>query len=487
MRYHLRTFIFLFGFLAFLGVGEKMVQAINSPVQNSGLGGGAINLSSQGNISIGTSTFLTNTRFSVVASTSDSSAYAFQVFPRTGNPLFTVRNDRIFSMAAPLSATNTLLVGGNVSVSGTLTATVLSGSGANNIAANDVIPGVFSDASNTGPFAFRASVAVNTSSLATSIVSDFNVYGSAYVQDSMRIGYPTFLTNARALHVISSGNPMASTTIGTDFQAIETPTVWTATTTIYGAISYSYTTATGGSAAQHRAYGMRGTGFGNNDNQPQSAHGVATQVYVASGDTGANYYAKNYCVDYVGCPSASGTQFGFYIDMSDPDPFTFGIYQKSNNPNYFTGPVGIGGSSTTYQLYMKAAANANLSFSIDTVTQGSSTEAITFNEAGTMRWLLGNSPPSSNLFFIINTATSTLPFVIDQSSNVGIATGTPMSGLHVGPGKYAQFEHQTAGVPPSVDCDSTTERGRWSLDTTNNRLYVCSGSGTPTWKYTTAI
>lgn len=76
-------------------------------------------------------------------------------------------------------------------------------------------------------------------------------------------------------------------------------------------------------------------------------------------------------------------------------------------------------------------------------------------------------------------------FVVDAGTgNVGIGTTTPQSTLHVPDGKYAQFEDNNAGAPPGADCDADTERGRMSIDTTNNRLYICNGA-TRGWDYTT--
>jgi hypothetical protein len=54
--------------------------------------------------------------------------------------------------------------------------------------------------------------------------------------------------------------------------------------------------------------------------------------------------------------------------------------------------------------------------------------------------------------------------------------------LRVPDGKYAQLEDNNAGAPPAADCDADAERGRISLDTTNNRLYICMGA-TRGWDY----
>lgn len=59
---------------------------------------------------------------------------------------------------------------------------------------------------------------------------------------------------------------------------------------------------------------------------------------------------------------------------------------------------------------------------------------------------------------------------------------TGATSLFVPDGKYGQFQNNDAGAPPSVDCDQDIERGRFSIDTTNNRLYVCNGAARG-WDY----
>lgn len=71
---------------------------------------------------------------------------------------------------------------------------------------------------------------------------------------------------------------------------------------------------------------------------------------------------------------------------------------------------------------------------------------------------------------------------VTSSGSVGIGTATPQSTLHVPDGKYFQTEDNNAGAPPSGDCDADAELGRMSIDTTNNRLYVCMGASRG-WDY----
>jgi hypothetical protein len=41
---------------------------------------------------------------------------------------------------------------------------------------------------------------------------------------------------------------------------------------------------------------------------------------------------------------------------------------------------------------------------------------------------------------------------------------------------YFQFDKTSVGAPSATDCDADSERGRESIDTTNNRLYICNGA-----------
>lgn len=93
-----------------------------------------------------------------------------------------------------------------------------------------------------------------------------------------------------------------------------------------------------------------------------------------------------------------------------------------------------------------------------------------------------NSVPTDFLVTTGATGGGTEKFRITSVGNVGIGTTSPQSALHVPDGKYAQFEDNNAGAPPAGDCDADTERGRMSIDTTNNRLYICNGA-TRGWDY----
>lgn len=75
-------------------------------------------------------------------------------------------------------------------------------------------------------------------------------------------------------------------------------------------------------------------------------------------------------------------------------------------------------------------------------------------------------------------------FINRFEGKIVVGTWTPQSSLHISDGYYAQFEDNNAGPPPSADCNNNNERGRLSIDTTNNRLYICNGA-TRGWDYVT--
>lgn len=80
------------------------------------------------------------------------------------------------------------------------------------------------------------------------------------------------------------------------------------------------------------------------------------------------------------------------------------------------------------------------------------------------RWVNGYF--SGNL--IVNGASSQV--------GVGVSTVAPNTLLEVGSGGYLQFDKTSAGAPPVNDCNDNAERGRMSIDTTNNLLYICNGA-----------
>jgi hypothetical protein len=65
---------------------------------------------------------------------------------------------------------------------------------------------------------------------------------------------------------------------------------------------------------------------------------------------------------------------------------------------------------------------------------------------------------------------------------VGVGTSAPTSLLTVDGSGYLQFKSVSSGTPPAADCDSDSERGRMTISTTNNRLYICNGASRG-WDY----
>jgi len=86
----------------------------------------------------------------------------------------------------------------------------------------------------------------------------------------------------------------------------------------------------------------------------------------------------------------------------------------------------------------------------------------------------------------IGDPTQTPGLVFTSGGFLGVGTTTPRSTLSIGSvndgtASYGQMD-TNAGAPAAGDCDSPLENGRFILDTTNNRLYVCNGT-TRLWDY----
>lgn len=138
-------------------------------------------------------------------------------------------------------------------------------------------------------------------------------------------------------------------------------------------------------------------------------------------------------------------------------------------PTGGTGPVGINGETLFYDggsyLYPNAtyatdlkSANAILGFSgtSPTLSTEDTNEDLTIDPNGSGKtYLLGN---------------------------VGVGATSADSLLTVDGSGYLQFKHSQAGAPPAADCDANSERGRMSINTSNNRLYICNGA-TRGWDY----
>jgi hypothetical protein len=119
--------------------------AFSGPTQSASVGSGAIGTDASNNVSVGTSTTISGTKFLVVGASNDNTTYAAQILTSSKAPVFILRNDGAVAIGtSTLSAGNTV-IGGNLTVGGTLTATGLGGS---TVTAGNVSAGSFG--SNTG-------------------------------------------------------------------------------------------------------------------------------------------------------------------------------------------------------------------------------------------------------------------------------------------------------------------------------------------------
>jgi hypothetical protein len=187
--------------IGFLGLSFYLTFAQNflGPSCAPGQCQGRIRVDSNGNISIGTSTLESITRAYVVASTSDSSAYALKILASNSSPLLLVRNDGKISIATS-SFTSTLTVQGDIYASGNIT---MGGNLSAPISAGNVTPGVFNSlqGGGTGAYAFLGNLGIVTSSQ-VGLPQALSVYGGGYFSGNVGIGT---ITPYDKLHVYGGG------------------------------------------------------------------------------------------------------------------------------------------------------------------------------------------------------------------------------------------------------------------------------------------
>ena len=125
--------------------------AFTGPSASGGTGSGAVGVSSSNNVSVGTSTPAANTKFLVVGSSTSASDYAARIINSANTTLAAFRNDGAASVNTSTLTANTLTVGGNLTVGGTLAATMN---------AANVSAGQFGANTGGGNFSFPGSVAI---------------------------------------------------------------------------------------------------------------------------------------------------------------------------------------------------------------------------------------------------------------------------------------------------------------------------------------
>jgi hypothetical protein len=127
--------------------------AFTGPTQSGGVGSGAIGVGTGGNISIGTPTPMGNTTALIVGSSSDSNYYAMKILNAAQNPLAIFRNDGAVAIGTTTLVSNTLTLGGNITVAGSLAST---------ISAINVSAGTFGSSTGGGNFSFPGNVGIGT-------------------------------------------------------------------------------------------------------------------------------------------------------------------------------------------------------------------------------------------------------------------------------------------------------------------------------------
>ena len=178
---------FAVSFAASLAI-VSLVRAFNGPPSGCIPPGcaGAIGVNSSGNLSVGTSTAAAETKFLIVASSTNSSNYGLKVLQPGGTPIFVVSNDGFVGVGT-LSPAYTLDVNGSIRASGSIV-----GNYAGTLTANNLTSGVFGSCGSCGGgnYAFPSGLGVATSTNA-SLPQSLSVYGGGYFSGNVGIGTST--------------------------------------------------------------------------------------------------------------------------------------------------------------------------------------------------------------------------------------------------------------------------------------------------------
>ncbi|HUC01494.1 MAG TPA: hypothetical protein VMA75_01155 [Candidatus Paceibacterota bacterium] len=181
-------FAFAFNALAFVG-----------PTQNPPGGNGAFASDSSNNLAIGTSTTASTTKFLVIGASNDASTYAIAIKSSNATPLLLVRDDGAVSIATTTVTAGSTVIGNNLVVGGTVTA---SGLGGSTISAGNVSAGQFGSNTGGGNFSFPA--AVNVSGTLSAASGTFT--GPVSINTSTQRGVFTVATGSYGMFEATNGN-----------------------------------------------------------------------------------------------------------------------------------------------------------------------------------------------------------------------------------------------------------------------------------------
>lgn len=169
-------------------------SAFTGPTNSGGVGSGAVAVDGFNNIGVGASSTYSVTRLYVRASSTATTSYALRVLQPDTTPLFTIRDDGAVAIATTTPSgvvTTKLSVGGDTSITGTLTATAIVGALSGTVNASNVSAGVF----GAGNFAFPSSLGIATTTQ-VGLPAALSVYGTGYISGLLSVGATTTATVA---------------------------------------------------------------------------------------------------------------------------------------------------------------------------------------------------------------------------------------------------------------------------------------------------
>jgi hypothetical protein len=219
------------GTLGILWVTNSILaQTFSGPQCSAGECSGAISISG-GAFAVGTSSPISDTKFFILASSTQSAGFAVKVLSPgstvtngndgivRGGPLLLIRNDGKIGIGGFIgdTTTSTVVIGGNTRVNGTLAATTLVGTISGNLGAENIAAGSFGSIAGTGNYTFPSRIGVGSTTAPTyavDVVGAIRATGVYYVPStSYFIGNATYgfrfnnaADNQNNLVVADSGN-----------------------------------------------------------------------------------------------------------------------------------------------------------------------------------------------------------------------------------------------------------------------------------------
>lgn len=430
---------FVLAFAASFLASRLIVRAFNGPPAGCTPPdcSGAVGVSPQNNLSVGTSSPLATTKLLLVASDTSAANNAFLIEQPSATPILIVEDNGNIGVGTSSPAYP-------MDVNGTLRATTLLGNFSGTVSADNVTNGVFGSCPtcNGGNYAFPSDLNVGTSTNATISGSFFSVVPNLTSANSQNVVYAQSSLAPSSNQALGGSSPVDTAVLGdleipsSNANSINEAFAEQGNVNNYGTGQVSVLQGNQGWAynAASTTVGMI-TGAANwveND--------AGTLTYLEGTMSGTDVEGGNVSDDFglwVGPDNINGGNVTNRMDIYIQAPTgsaqnNWGIYQAGTQPNYFGGDIGIGTTNPISPLHVLDAGGNNGGV---VRIEGTTLPSLTIVKTGTQAYSAFVDTANGNNFTIANSNTSvtssTRLLSITPGGNVGIGTTAPAYTLDV--------------------------------------------------------